>query len=44
MDKDSTLKDLRLQLKNTEVMYYKILGAIETLEQMEKKPLKDKKK
>tara|TARA_Y100001938_G_C7803391_1_gene288214 strand:- start:30 stop:164 length:135 start_codon:yes stop_codon:yes gene_type:complete len=44
MEIQETLKDLRAQLKNTETMYYKILGAIETLEEMKKQSKKKKTK
>ena len=37
MDVADNLADLKQQLKNTEIIYYKILGAIEALESMEKK-------
>lgn len=32
MDIEDNLEDLKKQLKNAEVVYYKILGAVEALE------------
>ena len=32
MDIENNLEDLKKQLKNAEVVYYKILGAVEALE------------
>ena len=37
MDVADNLLDLKQQLKNAEIIYYKILGAIEALENMEEK-------
>ena len=36
MDIENNLKDLKQQLKDAEVVYYKILGAIEALETIER--------
>ena len=36
MDVEKNLKDLKIQLKNAEVVYYKILGAVEALEAIDK--------
>tara|TARA_Y100001963_G_scaffold158759_1_gene259594 strand:- start:5213 stop:5362 length:150 start_codon:yes stop_codon:yes gene_type:complete len=47
MDVENNLQDLKKQLKQAEVVYYKILGAVEALEaiqsEVEKKPSKDEK-
>ena len=35
MDIENNLEDLKKQLKNAEVVYYKILGAVEALESIQ---------
>ena len=36
MDVEKNLESLKKELKNAEVVYYKILGAVEALEAIEK--------
>ena len=43
MKTDETLDNLRAQLKQVEVTYHKIQGAIEILESLEKEVVEDKK-
>ena len=39
MDVEQNLEELKKQLKSAEIVYYKILGAIEALESMDKEEL-----
>ena len=44
MDVEKNLGDLKKQLKNAEVVYYKILGAVEALELMQNEEAKESSK
>ena len=44
VDVDKNLESLRKELKQAEVVYYKILGAIEALEAIEGETTKEEKK
>ena len=41
MDIENNLEDLKKQLKGAEVVYYKILGAVEALEAIQEGESKD---
>ena len=41
MDVDKNLDELKKQLKNAEVVYYKILGAVEAFESIQKEESKN---
>jgi len=41
MDVENSLEDLKKQLKQAEVVYYKILGAVEALEAIQKGELEE---
>tara|TARA_Y100000361_G_scaffold117740_1_gene108940 strand:+ start:186 stop:332 length:147 start_codon:yes stop_codon:yes gene_type:complete len=38
MDVENNLESLKKQLKSAEIAYYKILGAVETLEAIQNQP------